>query len=271
VLLMPLAYWPSWRLGDQGMSGNYLPGFFTADGWPVGPPWFLWVLLAFNAIVVMTRHLGHAERWLSDLQWPSSSAAIVSGLFAASALAVLPTRLVVVPDTWFTLGGPFDAQTSRLPLYAIYFAVGLALGDARRRIVLVTVAQRLLIVWLCLALASFVAHWHLSGTDSFIAADRLLVGFVFAACCASSSLAAIGLVSVLENRWRFGAKGLDRFGPHAFAVYLMHYPLVTWLQFGLLATELTPAAKFGMVLLGALAGSWVLSRVASATPLRHLL
>jgi glucans biosynthesis protein C len=271
VLLVPLAYWPSWRLGDQGTTGSFLLGFFAGDGWPVGPPWFLWVLLAFNVVVAMTSCLCHTGTRESKPRWPASGAAIVSWLFAASILSVAPTRLVVAPDTWFTLGGPFDAQTSRLPLYAAYFALGLALGVARQRMVLVGVARGMLTIWLCVAFASFVAHWHVSGTAPPNAVGRMFVGLVFAVCCASSSLAGIGLVSGLGNRSRLGVAALDRIGPHAFAIYLLHYPFVTWLQFGLLATGLTPALKFCLVLTGALGGSWVFSRMASATPLRRLL
>jgi len=39
-------------------------------------------------------------------------------------------------------------------------------------------------------------------------------------------------------------------------MYLMHYPIVVWLQFALLAVALGPIAKGAIVFVGAVALSW---------------
>ncbi|HEY0273928.1 MAG TPA: acyltransferase, partial [Chitinophaga sp.] len=56
TLLMPLAYYPAWLgMGKPGGMGAYLADFFSVEAWPVGPPWFLWVLFLFNALIALFR------------------------------------------------------------------------------------------------------------------------------------------------------------------------------------------------------------------------
>jgi surface polysaccharide O-acyltransferase-like enzyme len=50
----------------------------------------------------------------------------------------------------------------------------------------------------------------------------------------------------------------------AFGIYLLHYPAVTWLQFGLLNQPLSAPLKATLVFLGALALSWALTAAGSA-------
>jgi surface polysaccharide O-acyltransferase-like enzyme len=43
---------------------------------------------------------------------------------------------------------------------------------------------------------------------------------------------------------------------NAFGIYVVHYAAVSWLQYALLRAPLSGAAKFAIVLTGALAISW---------------
>lgn len=47
--LMLISYAPAYYLstGDVGLR-EYVTDFFVNQGWPVGPPWFIWVLFIFN-------------------------------------------------------------------------------------------------------------------------------------------------------------------------------------------------------------------------------
>jgi glucans biosynthesis protein C len=196
LLLMPLAYWPSWRLSAQATNGGFLPGFFLADGWPVGPPWFLWVLLVINAALAVVWRLRRTVRITARFAAPKTAAGIGLGFFAVTVLAVLPLRLVVAPNEWSTLGGPLDFQTSRVLLYPAYFGLGLAFSSVSLRRAVFDTATVWRWWWLCVALGSFAAHWHMSGSARATMQDQMLVAGLFALCCTSSTFAVIGLGSI---------------------------------------------------------------------------
>lgn len=51
TILMLLAYYPSFYLatGNRDIKA-YIIDFFTIEAWPVGPPWFIWLLFAFTLL-----------------------------------------------------------------------------------------------------------------------------------------------------------------------------------------------------------------------------
>jgi hypothetical protein len=137
TLLMPLAYYPSWHLSNDAARGGYLRRFFTTDGWPVGPPWFLWLLLAFCAVAfcaVATLAAWLVPRVWNMLSWPATSpGGLAAACLAVSLLATTPVRFFASPYAWSSLGGPFAFQTARLPLYFAWFLLGVSLGGENLR------------------------------------------------------------------------------------------------------------------------------------------
>src|SRR6185503_10340677 len=130
-VLAPLAYYPSYLqtaapAGPSGFAREWLALGF----WPAGPAWFLWVLLAFDAVA--------AAAFALRPGWASSAGTRLGGvlerpiavfavLAAASAIVYVPATLAVHPLHWTTVG-PFAVQTSRVLLYALYFAAGIVIG-----------------------------------------------------------------------------------------------------------------------------------------------
>ena len=54
VVLSPLHFLPAYlRASPDTQQTPYLATFFTSDGWPVGAPWFLWVLLALDGMMAL--------------------------------------------------------------------------------------------------------------------------------------------------------------------------------------------------------------------------
>jgi hypothetical protein len=47
-LISPLAFWPSYLRSITNSPTPYWTRYFTVDGWLIGAPWFLWVLLVFD-------------------------------------------------------------------------------------------------------------------------------------------------------------------------------------------------------------------------------
>jgi hypothetical protein len=126
-LLSPLAFYPSWLQGPRPPGPPYWQRFFALDGWSPGPAWFLWLLLAYSLLLALAYAL--APPWLRSWSWRARSPQeLLLTCLVASGLASGGMALVVGAETWFTLMGPFSAQTSRLLLYGAWFLVGVALG-----------------------------------------------------------------------------------------------------------------------------------------------
>ena len=136
-VFMPIAYYPTFlRYHLPGTSDFNFFHFWwhtlTVGPWPSGPAWFLWVLLAFDAIVALVWSVvPHAFEALGKpiyaLRCRPSLAFVAFLIF--SIVIYLPMRLYFGDAAWFELDGfPLPIQTSRVFLYLGYFLVGVGIG-----------------------------------------------------------------------------------------------------------------------------------------------
>jgi glucan biosynthesis protein C len=236
-VLSPISFWPSYLLSTTYDPAPYWIRFFTVDGWLIGAPWFLWVLLGFDGIVAAAR------RWTPKLLAPLRRPAAPWILLLAATAVFVPLSMMFSFTSWFTEFGPFDVQPVRLPLYFGYFLMGVAFGAGGGA------PERLKGWgwWLAGGLAVFGAYLFLFRTAS---------GPAFAAACAGISLGLTGLfLAAVHPRNRIAA-GLNA---NSFGIYIFHYPLVHWLQYSLIPIALPAPVKFAAVFAGALLLSWAVS------------
>jgi len=261
ALLAPLAYLPSYlQTGAAASWSGFWHEWLALDAWPAGPAWFLWLLLAFNAIAVGLYAV--APGWIDRLgrlfanRRPLAAFAI---LVAASAAAYAPMALAFGPIRWSALG-PFAFQTSRVIHYAVYFGAGIAIGAAGIDRSLVAHGGKLAARWLIWVLAAAVAFGLAikltlqdltsGGATAWQLADAL--GFVVA-CAALCFAFLAGFVRASWARSRIA----DSLCGNAFAIYVVHYPFVSWVQYALLGAALPGAVKAALAFTGALALSWL--------------
>lgn len=266
AILAPLAYGPAWlqRGGEGGIAG-FAQAWFALGAWPAGPAWFLWLLLAFDALAALSFRI--APRWaeLAGRRIAShSGAAFFSWLAVIAILAFVPLASLVDPSRWAS-AGPFFVQTARILLYASFFAVGVALGAfgiergvlaaggslARRWMPwsnLAPVAYFVLVALFITLLATNAKGTPIPGLETATLA-------AFALSCATSSTAFLALFL------RFGQTRravLDSLGRNAYGIYLVHYAFVNWLQYALLGANWPGAVKGSVVFAGSLAASWLI-------------
>jgi len=259
TLLMPAAYYPSWSLSNAASQGGYLRRFFTTDGWPVGPPWFLWLLLAFCGIAALAARL--APRFWTRLSWPAGSAASLAlCVLITTLVATVPVRLFVHPYSWSSLGGPLAFQTSRLLLYFAWFMLGVSLGGENLARSLSLRNLQWWPLWLLLGLVAFVAHWILSGVAYLKSAPAwagtAMLATVFSLCCAFTGLASLGMARTFVHK---ASPAADSFTANAYGIYIIHYGFVTWMQFTLLTQQWPAVQKFAVTFTVALGASWLLT------------
>jgi len=267
----PLAYYPSYLMTTSNPGvGDFWRQWLTLGFWPSGPAWFICVLLAFDAFAVLLFTLN--RQWVTPIaeavkrMRPSTAFASV---VVASAVAYVPLSLFVSPLAWATWG-PFAVQTSRALHYLVYFVIGMAVGAsgaARGVLAPDGLLSRRWLLWAGGALLFFLLCFAIT-ILAFAQPQRPIVwgtlgGLSFSLSCAASSFAALAILL----RWaRRRSAPLDSLRQNAYGIYLVHYFVVSWLQFALLGAAWPALVKGGVVFLGAMTMSWGLTAALRRVP-----
>lgn len=244
LVLMPLAFWPSFLMSTPESHTGYWIPYFTTDGWSTGPAWFLWLLLAFDGVLALAYRFAPS---LFDGIRRTPSALVI---FLATVASFLPAYIFLSPYWWVSLAGPFDVQPARIPLYLAYFLLGIALGaNPERR----NAVPKYRGWYWPMGILSFLLFFMLSGGEQYGLASKIILGIAFASSCAGASL---GLLGVFLKHMRRRHPILDSLGANAFGIYILHYGIVTWIQYALLSGTWPAWIKFSVVFVGGLTLSW---------------
>jgi surface polysaccharide O-acyltransferase-like enzyme len=266
---MPLAYYPSYLVtgADPGFAA-YARAWLSLGFWPGGPGWFIWLLLAFDAAAAGLYMLW--RRSTANVQSPRHSGvygrplAFLAMLLALSALVYVPMELAFGAESWHALG-PFQLQMSRLLLYAAYFWAGIQMGASGTESGFLARDGKLARrwpVWLSAGLAAYALRLTVIVTLILpIVRDhrplpltlRLLNDLTLLLCC---GIISFGFIALFRRFAAARRPVFDGLSASSYGMYLIHYPVVVWLQFAMLAVSLSPIAKGVIVFASAAALSW---------------
>jgi len=268
LILAPIAYYPSYLVTTSTPTpGEFITAWLSLDLWPAGPGWFLWVLLAFDALAAAVFALAPATgTYLSRLTDGARLRPMrfVVLVVALSLLAYLPLALTVGPMHW-TTWGPFAVQTGRALHYLLYFLLGIGVGVYGLDQGLLALDGRLARRWWAwLAGAVMTYAVALVAIVVSFSPDRpglpwdLLNGICFVLSCAMSSMA------VLAVFLRFARPSaiLDSLRDNAYGMYLVHYAIVTWVQYVLLPAPWPGLVKAVVAFGSTVALSWFVTAMA---------
>ncbi|AXY72526.1 acyltransferase [Paraflavitalea soli] len=267
-LLMLIAYYPAYYLAHhQHHIKAYIIDFFTIEQWPVGPPWFIWVLFAFNLLLALLYPLvggllTKAGAWLSGLQ--NKPGGLFLFFFLATFLLYVPLAMAVGSGTW-TGFYPFDFQLSRVVLYFGYFILGAVAGSIDLGKGLFADTSVLKLKWpvwtvLCVVmyvlltivpdtLTSLVQSKHLAEPPAWLLYFAMYTASCTASCLAFLSMFKAGILSPKP--------AMQSLTANAYGIYLVHYIFVVWCQYLLLPLPLHAVIKFSITFIIALALSWL--------------
>jgi hypothetical protein len=263
-LLMPLAHYPVYRVTAVDPSlASYWQHWLALPFWPAGPPWFLWVLLAFDfAAAEFYQFAPRSADALGRLigQLGAYPRPFVIALLSASALAYVPLALVFNPWDWFHVG-PFSFQLCRPLHYLVYFFAGAGVGAYGIERGLLAPDGWLVRRWAAAGVAAMAAFmlWlgmaglAMMGEGPPPLAVQVLEAFSFVMCCAAGVLFMLALFLRFANR-RLVA--LDPLKDKAYGIYLIHYVFSIWLQYALLGLAAFAVVKAAIVFTGTLLMSW---------------
>jgi surface polysaccharide O-acyltransferase-like enzyme len=267
TLIIPFAYIPSYLLanGNNKSIGAFISDYLFHQQWPVGPPWFIWLLLVFNVIAVLipARYYVKTGNSISGIIRKPPAFFLIT--FAALALALIPLSLWVGQYTWTGIG-PFDFQLNRLILYFLFFISGTCLGSCNWENILFDnnkLISKSWLFWAVIATLCFVMvelftyygfNYVRTGTLN-IGTAWFIFDFFFVFSCLTSCLA---FLAFFRKKMRSPVKVWTNFSSNAFGIYLLHYLPVTWLQYALLKCILPASLKFLIVFTLSLLVSWLI-------------
>ncbi len=256
--IVPLSYYAAYLLSGGGDSlVSFWKHMVTVGPWPSGPLWFVGALLVFDAALAMV--LAQDRVWHFARRFGQGLDRIPAGAWlmlfiVASAVAYLPFQLAFGKSHWLT-AGPFGIQSSRIGLYFFAFAAGAFIGPER----LARAFERQWVRWPVLAVLATAAFFALDGREVPAWVDAVtLVLF--------STITAFALLALAV---RF-ARELETVGQslsaNAYGIYLVHWPIVLWLQLLLLWTPLAPVAKGALAMTLGFTLSWAASSLLRRLP-----
>jgi surface polysaccharide O-acyltransferase-like enzyme len=194
-------------------------------------------------------------------------------LLVVTAIVYIPTLLYFGPNRWFEFG-PFSVQASRVLLYATYFFIGAGIGAANfDRGVLGASGQlaKSSWGWIAAALVPYCLMWVmiyikreiLGNPDPQPAWYLAAYGFFLVAFSAAILLAILAFFLRFKQS---GWSALDPMQADAYGMFLVHYPIVLWLQYRLFDFDLPAIVKAAVAFVLTVVLSWAVTAALRRIP-----
>jgi Acyltransferase family len=267
LTLIPIAYYAiELREHPEATFSAFWWKTVTVGPWPSGPLWFIWVLLAFD---LTTSLLYRLSPTLLDpinrlsLKGFASSASFWLFLVATTAVVYIPLLVHYGQNHWFEFG-PFSVQASRVLLYAAYFYIGAGVGAANfEHGVLGADGQlpRTRWTWVIVTLIPYCLMWVLIGIKREILGNPdplpswYLASYGLCFVLFSASILFLILAFFLHSKAP-GPTLLDRMQADAYGMFLVHYPIVLWLQYWLFDFDWPAIVKAAIAFVTTVVLSW---------------
>jgi hypothetical protein len=242
VTLIPIAYYAvELRLHPGTTFAAFWWKTVTVGPWPSGPLWFIWVLLVFDLTASL---LYRVSATLVDpinrmsLKGFDRPAVFYGFLVAVTAIGYIPLLVYFGANRWFEFG-PFSVQASRLLLYAFYFFVGVGVGAANFNRGILSEDGKLpkdRWLWLIATLVPYVLMWVMIAIKREILGNpntlpdwyQVVYGLFYVLFSAAILLT---ILAFFLHSKAPGPNLLDRMQADAYGIFLVHYPIVLWLQY----------------------------------------
>ena len=265
--IIPIAYYAiSLRQHPEVGFASFWWNTITVGPWESGPVWFLWVLFGFDLVACLLYRL--SPNLLDPINRLSLHGRVrptvfFAVMFAVTAALYIPGRIYYGPGSWFEFG-PFSVQHGRVLLYATYFFFGAGIGAQYLDRGLLAADGQLAKStwkWMILTLVPYCLMWVLIYIKREILGNPVRLpdwyegsyGFFFALF----SVAIMFLILACFLRFKqSGWSILDPMQPDAYGMFLVHYPIVLWLQYWLFDYDLPAIVKATVAFVVTVILSW---------------
>jgi glucans biosynthesis protein C len=270
TFLMLLAYFPSYYVAHESTDiPAYIKDFFVVEYWPVGPPWFVWMLFLFNLLFAWfyyplqktSEKMGIYLTVLKDKPF-----IFFSILFCLTWILYVPLAYKVGAGIWTGLG-PFDFQLCRIFLYFGFFTIGILIGETDFNNELFSTQSAIVKnwrLWILLSMMVFIVVTIIGKPLILLEKNNILTEFTgwliyYSFYIASCILSCIAFLIVFRKFVRTGKTWLNSLSENAYLIYLIHYVFVIWCQFLLLNVNIPAIIKFLVTFIVAISLSWTTS------------
>jgi hypothetical protein len=248
----------------------------TRGPWPSGPVWFVWVLMVLDIAAgslyrLSPRLLGPINHL--SLRGRERPAEFFLFLLGVTAIVYIPARVYFGAGRWFEFG-PFSVQASRVLIYPAYFFVGAGVGAANFDRGLLSPDGRLAKGargWAFVALVPYCLLWILIYIKREVLGNPVWLpqwyetsyGLLFAAFSAATMFAILGHFLRFK---RSASSMLDLMRAEAYGMFLIHYPIILWIQFWLFDFGIPAIAKALIAFVLTVPLSWTVIAILRGIP-----
>ena len=245
TFFMVLSYYPSYYLSNGNWNiSSYITDFFTTQNWPVGPPWFIWLLFVFNLLFALTyKPLSNLYPRIGQKikKWSLKPISLILLFIVITAILYIPITYNIGASKWIGIG-PFDFQLNRIFLYGGFFWIGVLLGSVDFNTTILYTNSRLVRLWKFFWLIALVVFVVLTIIPPYLTnlvtqqklneySGWMIYYIVYVLSICFTSLAMVTSFKALVKKENAIWNSLTQ---HAYMMYLCHYPFVIWIQFFLL-------------------------------------
>jgi surface polysaccharide O-acyltransferase-like enzyme len=269
LVVMPIAYYRYYLTVFDFPA--YWRHMVVVGPWSSGSAWFLWVLLALDALAALVwraaaEAIGLLARRASALR--DHPIVAFAAFLAFSVVIYVPPRIAFGDATWFTPGHyPFPIQESRILLYAGYFFAGVIVGATGLRSALLAGKGEIARRWWVWALSAlifygailFFVYVHHNWIADFKSPPlwwHTAYASSFALFCASMTFT---VPAAFLRFARTPFQLLDAMQPSAYGIYLLHFVPLIWLQYLVYEPAFPAFVKFVIVFTGTFSASWAMT------------
>jgi glucan biosynthesis protein C len=270
TLLNLLAHFPAYRVAHDSTDViAYVKDFFFVEQWPVGPPWFIWVLFVFNilfALIYSLRRKWESKILLFNVDWGKKPVAFIFCWFLFTFFLYVPFAFWLGTGNW-TGYGPFDFQLNRILLYFGYFMLGTAVGNTAFNDSVFNPASPLVRNWkwwifLCALTYAILTIFPATLTE-MVKQNQMseLVGYLiyFSVYVASCTFSCIAFITMFRATVHSPKSWWNSLSDNAYLIYLVHYVFVIWCQYLLLEAPFPAFVKFLITFIVSVSASWAVS------------
>ena len=270
TFFMLIAYFPSYYIIHSNLDIiTYIKDFFIIEGWPAGPPWFIWVLFLFNLMFAL--FLSHFNKTskkvgkrLSSLKNKPLTFFVL--LFSITWILYVPIAYKIGPAGWTGIG-PFAFQISRILLYFGYFTLGILIGNTDFNNDLFSAKSAIVKkwwLWLSLSLTIYFILTIIGKPLTQLVNDKRIEEFnaymiYYAVYVASCTLSSMAFITVFRRFIHTEKQWWNSLSKNAYLIYIVHFIFVLWTQFLLQKFNIPAFIKFSLTFTISLSLSWVVS------------
>jgi len=274
--VIPLAYYAiALRQNPDITFAAFWWKTITKGPWQSGPIWFVWVLLTFDLTASLLYRLSPTLvdpiTRLSQRSF-DQPARFFLFLVAVTVVTYIPALVWFGPNRWFEFG-PFDVQASRVLLYASYFFIGAGIGAAHFDRGVLSDDGRLAKSswgWLVATLIPYCLLWVMIYIKRAILGNPspqpdwylAIYGFFFVVFSAAILFTILGYFLRSKRLWIV----LDRMQGDAYGMFLVHYPIVLWIQYWLFDYDLPAIVKATIAFVLTVVLSWAVTAALRKIP-----